>query len=239
MDAAGSGRLQPDAASPAPAPHRSGRWPTPPRPRPSRLAAAAVDAARGGAPAVDPTGGGGGRGRGGFGGGGGPAVSAHKGLNSATWNPQLPSPFTVPPRIVMWGGGAGPMKAATGVYTVKVSMGSWSQTQTFRLNSDPRLTPPVTDAESQAQLKMAQEVGGWAKQLYDRLAQIRDAKSQADGARPEDARARRRREDLQGQRREGRRRHDAAARRGESGRAELPGPHGQPGRRPLRQRRRR
>ena len=63
-------------------------WPTPPWPRPSRLAAAAVDAARGGAPAVDPTGGGGGRGRGGFGGGGGPAVSAHKGLNSATWNPQ-------------------------------------------------------------------------------------------------------------------------------------------------------
>ena len=38
----------------------------------------------------------------------------------------------------------------------------------------------MTDAESQAQLKMAQEVGGWAKQLYDRLAQIRDAKSQAD-----------------------------------------------------------
>jgi hypothetical protein len=136
--------------------------------------------AGGGAPAVDPTGGGGGRGRGGFGGGGGPAVSAHKGLNSATWNPQLPSPFSVPPRIVMWGGGAGPMRAATGVYTVKVSMGNWSQTQTFRLKSDPRLTPPVTDAESQAQLKMAQEVGGWAKQLYDRLAQIRDAKSQAD-----------------------------------------------------------
>jgi photosystem II stability/assembly factor-like uncharacterized protein len=134
----------------------------------------------GGAPAVDPQGGGGGggRGRGGFG-GFAPQVSAHKGLNSATWNAQLPSPFSVPPRIVMWGGGAGPIPAAPGNYTVKVSMGSWSQTQTFRLNADPRLTPTMTDAEGQAQLKMAQEVGGWAKQLYDRLAQIRDAKQQA------------------------------------------------------------
>ena len=39
--------------------------------------------------------------------------------------------------------------------------------------------PPVTDAESQAQLKMAQEVGGWTKQLYDRLAQ--DPRRQAAG----------------------------------------------------------
>ena len=121
-----------------------------------------------------------GGGRGGFGGGVGVAgVSAHKGLNATVWNPQLPAPFTIPPRIVMWGGGAGPMKAAPGVYTAKVSMGSWSQTQTFRLNADPRYQPPMTDVEGQAQLKMAQEVGGWTKQLYDKLAQIRDAKQQA------------------------------------------------------------
>ena len=122
----------------------------------------------------------GGGGRGGFGGGFGPAgVSAHKGLNATVWNPQLPAPFSIPPRIVMWGGGAGPMKAAPGVYTAKISMGSWSQTQTFRLNPDPRFQPPMTDADGQAQLKMAQEVGGWTKNLYDKLAQIRDAKQQA------------------------------------------------------------
>ncbi len=37
----------------------------------------------------------------------------------------------------------------------------------------------MTDAEGQAQLKMAKEVGGWAKQLYDKLAKMRDAKQQA------------------------------------------------------------
>ena len=87
--------------------------------------------------------------------------------------------FTIPPRIVMWGGGGGQgPKAAPGVYTVKVSSGAWSQTQTFRLNSDPRL-PPVSDADGLAALKMTQEVGGWVKNLYATLAQLRDAKQQA------------------------------------------------------------
>src|SRR5205085_3520959 len=51
-------------------------------------------------------GGGGGRGgRGGFGGPGAATLSAQKGLNQLTWNPRLESPFTIPPRIIMWGGG--------------------------------------------------------------------------------------------------------------------------------------
>jgi photosystem II stability/assembly factor-like uncharacterized protein len=127
-------------------------------------------------------GGGGGRG-GGFGAVGVTSVSAHKGLNVATWSPQMPgpAPYTVPPGTVMWGGGGGIPKAPPGVYTVKVSTGSWSATQTFRLNPDPRLQPAMTDADGAAQLKMALEVGGWTKHLYDKLAQMRDAKKQAAG----------------------------------------------------------
>ncbi|MGA2260776.1 MAG: glycosyl hydrolase [Acidobacteriota bacterium] len=123
---------------------------------------------------------GGGRGGGGF--GTAPAsISAHKGLNSATWqNQTLPPPFTIPRGIVMWGGrgGQGP-KVAAGMYTVKLSMGAWSQSQPFHLAADPRYQPAMTGAEEAARLKMALEVGGWAKQLYDTLAQIRDAKQQA------------------------------------------------------------
>jgi hypothetical protein len=91
-----------------------------------------------------------------------------------------PAPYQVPPRIVMWGGGGGQgPRMAPGIYTVKASMGSWSQTQTFHLGADPRYQPAMTDAEGAAQLKMAREVGGWVKSLYDNLAKIRDAKQQA------------------------------------------------------------
>jgi photosystem II stability/assembly factor-like uncharacterized protein len=124
-------------------------------------------------------GGGGGRGGRGFG-GGGAALSARPGLNEATWNARLEAPFTVPPRIVMWGGGGGRgggPKAAPGTYTVKVSSGSWSQEQTFRLSSDPRL-PAVTDAEGLEQQKMAMDVGAQIKTLYDTLAKLRDVKQQ-------------------------------------------------------------
>ena len=51
-----------------------------------------------------------------------------------------PAPFTIPQGTVMWGGGGGIPKAPLGTYTVKVSMGSWSQSQTFRRrvhNVDP------------------------------------------------------------------------------------------------------
>ncbi|HTM24806.1 MAG TPA: hypothetical protein VL225_06415 [Vicinamibacterales bacterium] len=128
-------------------------------------------------------GGRGGGGRGGFGGfgAGGPAVGAHQGLNQATWSARLESPFTIPPRIVMWGGGGGRgggPKAAPGAYTVKISSGGWSQEQTFRLNSDPRL-PALSEADGAEQLKMALEVGNQIKTLYDTLAKLRDAKQQA------------------------------------------------------------
>ena len=61
---------------------------------------------------------------------------------------------------------------------MKVSSGDWSGTQTFRLNTDPRL-PAMTDADTAAQLKMARDVGGQVKKLYDTLALIRSVKKQA------------------------------------------------------------
>ena len=126
-------------------------------------------------------GGGGGRGGAGFGGGGGSTLGAQKGLNQVTWSPRYESPFTVPPRIIMWGGGGGRgggPKMAPGVYTVKLASGEWSQEQTFRLSTDPRL-PQMTEAEGAEQLKLAMEVGGQLKTLYDTLAKLRDAKQQA------------------------------------------------------------
>jgi len=150
---------------------------------PAAIPPAPPEGAAGGGRGGRGGGGRGGGGRGGFGvfGGGAPGISAQRGLNQATWNPRYESPFTVPPRIVMWGGGGGRSggpKAAPGVYTVKLSSGAWSQEQTLRLSTDPRL-PQMTEAEGAEQLKMAMEVGGQIKALYDTLAKLRDAKQQA------------------------------------------------------------
>ena len=113
--------------------------------------------------------------------GAGNVLTAQKGLNVVTWNARLESPFTVPPRIIMWGGGGGRgggPKAAPGSYTVKLASGDWSQEQSFRVSTDPRL-PQMTEAEGAEQLKMAMEVGNRLKDLYDTLARLRDAKQQA------------------------------------------------------------
>jgi hypothetical protein len=165
----GTGAMQPPPAVP-PAAGRGGRG----------RGAPATTGETGEAQAEGGQGGGrqGGRGRGGA----APAVSAHQGLNRTPWDARLAMPFTIPPRIVMWGGGGrgggGGPKAAPGTYTVKVSSGTWSQSQTFRVGSDPRV-PRMTDADAADQLKMATEVGGQIRKLYETLAQIRDAKKQA------------------------------------------------------------
>ena len=66
-----------------------------------------------------------------------------------------------------------------GVYTVKVSSGAWSQTQTFTLGGDPRFDPVMTLAEGAEQFKLSSEVGQMIATLYADLARIRDAKRQA------------------------------------------------------------
>ncbi len=95
---------------------------------------------------------------------------------------RFPAIYTQPQGIVMWGGGGGGgvgPKMPPGIYTVKVSTGTWSETQTFRLKTDPRLTPPMTDAEGAEQLRLAREVGGQLNELYTNLSKIREVKKQA------------------------------------------------------------
>ena len=131
-------------------------------------------------------GGGGGGGRGGGGGGGAPAgpggtASAVAGLNTATWTSmRLPVYYTIPQGIVLWGGGGnvGP-KVPVGTYTVKVTSGAWTQSQTFRVKNDPRYVPEMTDQDGAEQFRMGEEIGLLVKDLYDNLARIRDVRRQS------------------------------------------------------------
>jgi len=104
-----------------------------------------------------------------------------QGLNRAYWaSPRYPAPYTVPPGIVMWGGGGGQgPKMAPGVYTVTVSSGAWSESQTFKLATDPRYLPAMTEAQGADQLRLGNELGAQIKDLYDTLARLRDVKKQA------------------------------------------------------------
>jgi hypothetical protein len=80
---------------------------------------------------------------------------------------------------VLWGGFGPPMgpKVVPGKYQVRISSGTWTQTQPFELEGDPRL--PTTQADYEAQAKMANEIGGRLKLLYDNLATLRSVKEQA------------------------------------------------------------
>ncbi len=118
-----------------------------------------------------------GRGFGRFG-GGAAHVSAKKGLNHFSWAMRYASLYEIPRGTVLWaaGGNAGP-KVVPGTYQVKVTAGSWSETQSFAIKPDPRIT--TTTADYEAQLQLAREVGAKVKEIYATLARVRDIKSQA------------------------------------------------------------
>jgi photosystem II stability/assembly factor-like uncharacterized protein len=113
-----------------------------------------------------------------FGLGGPPRAPANKGLNRFGWNMRYPATFQVPRGAVLWppGGGPGP-RVVPGKYQVKVTIGEWTQTQTFEVKPDPRLN--ATTADYQDQLKTAREVGAHIKELYDALAELREVRQQA------------------------------------------------------------
>jgi hypothetical protein len=83
----------------------------------------------------------------------------------------------MPRGIIMWGGRATPPGVLPGKYQVKVTAGAFTQTQSFEVKGDPRVD--TSAADYQEQLKLAREVAGRIKELYDTLAQIRDSRAQA------------------------------------------------------------
>jgi len=106
-----------------------------------------------------------------------PRLSLKAGFNRLAWNMTHDPIFTIPPRIVMWGGGGGGPKAVPGNYQVRLKAGDFSQTQPLQVLKDPR--NPTTDADYAEQYELARQVGGKIKELYDNLLQLRDVRRQA------------------------------------------------------------
>ncbi|MDJ0751895.1 MAG: hypothetical protein QNJ45_00140 [Ardenticatenaceae bacterium] len=73
---------------------------------------------------------------------------------------------------------SGPL-ALPGKYTVTLSFGDWSQSQTFHLLLDPRVT--TTQKEMEAQLALAQKINDKLNEMVAAVNKIRDVKKQLAG----------------------------------------------------------
>ena len=128
------------------------------------------------APAPSDRGGSGG-GRDGFGDGGDDRLVLRPGINNTAWNGNWPAIYQTPEGIVQWGGGGGGPRAVPGDYTVRLTIGDWSQEQTLQLLPDHRIE--ATQADYEEQLRFTREVGAHGKLMYDELLQLRSVKEQA------------------------------------------------------------
>ncbi len=131
--------------------------------------AAAEDAA----PVVDEQGGGGGRG--GF--GAAPRAPAQAGMNRFVWDFHYPDATTFP-GIIMWAGGTRGPLAIPGTYTVKLTVGDKTQSQSFVVKNDPRLK--TTPAEFSAQLELSLQLRDKLSQVNQAVIDIRAAKKQLE-----------------------------------------------------------
>ncbi len=102
-------------------------------------------------------------------------IEPQAGMNQLTWNGRMESLFDRPRGIVMWGGGGtqGP-KAIPGDYTIRLSVGEWSQEQPFTLAIDPRRD--VTVQDYQYQYDLAVEIGDQVDKLWSSLEDLRRIK---------------------------------------------------------------
>jgi hypothetical protein len=88
-------------------------------------------------------------------------VTANAGMNRFVWNLRYPDATTFP-GLIMWAGSVTGPRVSPGTYTVRLTAGGQTQTQTFEVNKDPRLTTTPEDYAKQLSLAM---------QLRDKLSE--------------------------------------------------------------------
>ena len=102
-------------------------------------------------------------------------LPAQAGLNRFVWNLRYED-ATRFPGLIMWAGNVNGPTAAPGKYTVKLTAGGATQTQTFRVLPDPRLKTRPEDYA--AQLALALQLRDKLSTVNQAVIDIRDAKKQ-------------------------------------------------------------
>lgn len=106
-------------------------------------------------------------------------LEVKQGANTISWNLTYPGPIMADNFVAMVFSASrapGP-KAVPGTYSVTLTAGSFSQTETFTVKADPRW-PHITTADYQAQFDLAMEMADYITKSQDLVRNMRDIREQ-------------------------------------------------------------
>ena len=107
------------------------------------------------------------------------SLKVRAGMNRFVWNLRYPDASRFQGMIFWAGGTAGPV-AVPGAYKVRLTVGDWSQTQTFAVRPDPRVK--ATAADYQGQFDLLLRIRDRVSAANDAVRRIREVREQLDGA---------------------------------------------------------
>ena len=104
-------------------------------------------------------------------------IPASAGMNRYTWNLRWEPPVKIPDAFYTGNGPQGPI-ALPGNYTVKLTVGTQSQTQPLEIAIDPRTKDRVSPADLQKQFDLAMQVRDANSNLHRAVNQIRELRTE-------------------------------------------------------------
>ena len=110
--------------------------------------------------------------------GGQDRVTAEAGLNRFNWDLRYPDATSFP-GLIMWAGGVRGPLAVPGAYQVRLTANGQSQTQSFQVMKDPRITTTPQDFERQ--LALALQIRDKLSAANQGVIDIRQVRRQLDG----------------------------------------------------------
>ena len=112
------------------------------------------------------------------GGGGTPKLPVRAGLNRFAWNFRYPDASRFP-GLIMWGGSTSGPEAVPGSYQAKLTAGGQTQTVTFEIQGDPRLSLAQTGYQQRFDLLLS--INTKVSETHDAIVRIRDVREQVKG----------------------------------------------------------
>jgi photosystem II stability/assembly factor-like uncharacterized protein len=102
-----------------------------------------------------------------------PRVTANAGMNRFVWNLRYPDATTFP-GLIMWAGNVTGPRVPPGKYTVRLTVDGKSQSETFELKKDPRLS--TTPEEYAKQISLALQIRDKLSETNGAVVRIREVR---------------------------------------------------------------